>query len=112
MYAWEKIQPIQQTLLQASSDNTMVYEECEEQKNNKKVRRKQKERWKWVKPWSEDYFFVFLRNKTMERTCCLRAAVVNQQLQPRDLLNPRLQDEYWKKPVASGALQVGYLPPG
>ena len=32
MYAWEKIQPMQQKLLQASSDNTVIYEECEEQK--------------------------------------------------------------------------------
>ena len=36
---------------------------------------------------------------------------MRRQLPPRSLLKCDLQDEAWKKPVASGALQVGYLPP-
>ena len=60
MYAWEKIKPMQEKLLQASSDNTMIYEECEEHKNKKtsKTKIKKEKSW-WVKSWREEYFLSF-----------------------------------------------------
>ena len=57
-------------------------------------------------------FFLLKETKLRKEGCCRRAAVVKQQLQPGGLLECGLQDESWRKPVASGALQVGYLPPG
>ena len=55
--------------------------------------------------------FVNQGKKKKEISCCRRAAAMKRPLQNRGLLKCDVQDETGRKPVASGALQVGYLPP-
>ena len=58
---------------------------------------------------SEEYFFI-LRNEIMGKKL-LPTGSSREAASPTSRA-PGLQDESWRKPVASGALQVGYLPPG